>query len=123
MEVLGFGSRLPVLVTVSATPVTAVTILDDPADVPDVSVAYGATAYSVEEGRDVQVTLRLGGMPERAVEIPLVIEHSSGAVADDFSVPATVSFASSETERTIAFHARADDLYDYDETVTLGFGS
>ena len=122
--VLGFGNPLPALVIAGTTRTTTVTILDDPADVPGVSLSYGSAAYAVAEGGSVNVTVRLSAMPERLLEIPLSIEHAGGSVAGDYSgVPASVTFAADETERSFTFRALPDQSEDDGETVTLGFGS
>ena len=120
---LGFGSPLPALVIAGGTRTTTVTILDDPADVPGVSLSYGSTAYAVAEGGSVVVTVRLSAMPERSLEIPLTVEHGGGALAADYSgVPASVTFTVNESERRFILSARPDHSVDDGETVTLGFG-
>ena len=121
---LGFGNPLPPLVIAGTTRTTTVTILDDPADVPGVSLSYGSTAYAVAEGGSVTVTVKLSAMPERLLEIPLTTVHGGGALAEDYSgVPASVTFAANETERTFTLRAPPDHADDAGETVTLGFGS
>ena len=118
---LGFGGSLPVGVSVGATNEAVVSIADD--DDPVVSVSFGASSYTVPEGEEVAVTVTLSADPERTVEIPLTATGQGGASAGDYSgVPASVTFASGETEQTFAFSATTDDVDDDGESVRLSFG-
>ena len=83
---LTFG-EMPTGVSAGTTTETTVSILDD--DVPDVTVRFGAVAYSVAESDDtntaavteneVEVTVTLSADPERTVTIPLTITEQGGA--------------------------------------------
>ena len=122
--VLGLGNPLPALVVAGTTRTATVTIIDDPADIPGLSLSYGSAAYAVAEGGSVDVTVRLSAIPERLLEIPLTTVRGGGALAEDYSgVPASVTFAANETERTFTLSAAPDHSDDDGETVTLGFGS
>ena len=98
------------------------TITDD--DVPSVTVSFGSSTYTVDEGDDVTVTVTLSAEPERGVTIPLTAIGQDGADADDYSgVPASLVFESGETEKSFTFTAAADDVDDDGESVMLGFGT
>ena len=108
--------------SLSATSSVTTTITDN--DVPAVTVAFGAATYSVTEGSTVSVAVTLSADPERSVTIPLMATNGTGAVAGDYSgVPASVSFASGETSKTVTFSATDDSVDESDETVTLDFGT
>ena len=95
---------------------------DDAADVPDVSVRFGSGAYSVAEGASVSVTVTLSEAPERVLAVPIVVVSTVGATSGDYTVmPMSVSFAASETSKTLTFSAAGDGDDDDDESVVLGF--
>ena len=120
---LGFGS-LPAGVSEGSPDEATVSIVDDPADVPSVAVSFGAPAYSVDEGSSVTVTVVLSQAPGRTVVVPIDAAGRGGATAADYSVvPASVIFASGETEKTFTFRAASDAVDDDDESVLLGFGT
>ena len=99
-----------------------VAIADD--DDPQVTVSFGASTYSVAEGGTVEVTVTLDKDPERTVSIPLTTTEQDGATSADYSgVPATVSFNSGDTEKSITFSATADDVDDDGESVKLAVGT
>ena len=101
---------------------TTVSIDDDAADVPDVSVRFGSGAYSVAEGASVSVTVTLSEAPERVLAVPIVVVSTVGATSGDYTVmPMSVSFAASETSKTLTFSAAGDGDDDDDESVVLGF--
>ena len=85
----------------------------------DVTVTFLRPSYTVAEGANVDVTVRLDKDPERTLTIPLTATGSSGATASDFSVPASVTFTSGETEKTVTFTATHDTEDDDGETVRL----
>ena len=99
-----------------------VTVTDDE-DVP-VTVVFAQPTYAVTEGNDVTVTVRLSANPERTVEIPLTATNQGGATSADYEgVPATVTFASGDTEQTFAFTATQDTVDDDGESVRLAIGA
>ena len=129
---LTFGTTLPTGVTEGTTKETVVSINDD--DVPSVTVAFGASAYSVDETDDssttevseneVVVTVTLSADPERTVTIPISKANQGGATSSDYSgVPASVVFNSGETSKTFTFAATADSVDDDGESVKLTFGA
>ncbi len=92
---------------------------------PEVRVSFGASGYgTITEGGSVGVTVRLNEPPRRQVEIRLAPTSTDGADASDYSLPASVIFGSTETEKTLTFTATDDVIDEEDEeTVTLGFAS
>ena len=118
---LGFGT-LPTGVSEGSPSETTVSITDD--DVPAVTVRYEQSSYTVGENSSVTVKVLLSAAPERSVTIPISRTNQGGAVDADYSgVPASVSFGSSETEKTFTFSATQDSDDDDGESVKLGFGS
>ena len=119
---LGFDTPLPTGVTAGSTDETTVSITDD--DVPAVTVSFGSATYTVAEGNDVTVTINLSADPERSVTIPITKDEQDGASSQDYSgVPASVTFATTETEKTFTFTATQDTADDDGESVKLGFGT
>ena len=100
----------------------SVTVTDDD---PAVTVQFGQSAYSVNEGSTVDVTVTLSADPGRTVVIPIAVANQGTVTTDDYSgVPETVTFTSGDTSETITFQARSDDVDDADgEAVKLGFGT
>ena len=119
---LSFDLRTVDRVFAGDTTETIVKIIDD--DDPEVTVSFGQSSYSVEEGSDVVVTVELSADPERTVVIPITRTHQNGATGGDYSgVPASVSFSATETSKTFRFAATQDMVDDDDdESVELGFG-
>ena len=119
---LGFGSSLPTGVTKGSTDEAVVSITDD--DVPSVTVSFEQDSYTVDEGSNVTVKVKLDADPERTVAIPITATDQDGASGDDYSgVPARVTFNSGDTEVDISFSAASDNVDDDGESVKLGFGS
>ena len=118
---LGFGNTLPTGVTVGSTDETTVSITDD--DVPEITVSFEESSYTVGEGSSVTVKINLNADPERTVTILLTKTNQGGATASDYSVPTSVVFNSGDTEKTFSFSATQDTVDDDDESVKLGFGN
>ena len=116
---LAFDTSLPAGVSASGTVETTVTITDD--DDPQVTVSFGAGAYTVPEGGTQAVTVRLSADPERTVVIPLTATNQGGASPADYSVPLSVTFNTGELSNTVTFTAATDMDDDDDESVLLGF--
>ena len=108
----GGGSTLAVTGTITDN--------DDPA----VTASFGQTAYSVDEGSTVEVTVTLSADPEREVTILLTHDPQGGASSDDYrGVPESLVFQSDETEKSFTFSATGDDIDDDGESVALAFGA
>ena len=117
---LGFGA-MPTRVSQGATNELAINITDD--DDPQVSVSFEQAQYSVDEGQDISIKVVLSADPERSVTVPISRANLTGASNADYSVPANVTFASGDTEKTITFTTTQDTIDDDGEKVRLGFGS
>ena len=95
---------LPARVTAGTTSTSTVSITDN--DDPEVTVSFGQSAYSADEGDDVTVTVTLSADPERTVVVPLTKSNQGGASDADYSgVPASVTFNSGETSKSFTFTA------------------
>ncbi len=103
-------------------------------DVRPVTVAFGASTYSVDETDDTTttmvkeneatVTVSLSADPERTVTIPITKANQGGATSSDYSgVPANVVFTSGDTSKTFTFSATSDTVDDDGESVKLTFGT
>ena len=113
---------LPGGVNRGTTDETTVSITDD--DVPSVNVSFEQGSYTVAEGSTVTVKVKLDAEPERTVTVPLTKANQGGASNSDYSgVPASVTFNSGETEKSITFSAASDSDNDDGESVKLGFGN
>ena len=119
---LAFGT-LPEGVSAGTPSTSTVSITDD--DLPSsVAVEFEASSYSVNEGGEVEVTVKLNVDPERSVTIPLSKTNQGGASDSDYSgVPASVVFGSGDTEKTFTFEATQDTIDDDGESVDLAFGT
>ena len=96
------------------------TIIDN--DDPIVTASFKQTAYNVDEGRTVQVTVTLSADPERKVTIPLTHDPQGDTGSGDYSgVPASLVFQSGDTAKSFNFRAAADDIDDDGESVALTF--
>ena len=120
---LTFGV-LPDDVTAGTVKETVVSITDD--DVPDVTVEFGSSTYSVTEGEPegVEVTVTLSEDPEQTVIIPITKMNQDGTSDSDYSgVPENVTFNRGEMVRSFIVEAVRDNLEDSGESVKLGFGT
>ena len=99
-----------------------VMVADD--DGPQVTVDFEQVSYTVAEGSDQAITVTLSADPGRTVVIPLVAVDQGGVSSDDYSgIPASVAFASGETETTFTVSAAADFVEDAGESVRLDLGA
>ena len=118
---LTFGA-LPTGVSAGSTNEAIVSITDD--DVPSVEVSFGEDSYRVDEGSTVTVKVKLSADPERTVTIPITATDQDEASGDDYSgVPPSVTFNSSDTEKSFTFSAASDTDNDDGESVKLTFGA
>ena len=102
------------------TVTVSITEKDDPA----VTVSFEMGTYSVAEGSTVTVKVHLSTDPGRSVTIPITTTNEGGATGGDYSgVPASVTFASGDTEESFTFTATQDTVDDDSESVKLGFGT
>ena len=117
---LAIVSDLPPGVSLGAVGEQTVNFIDDD---PAVTVSFGAATYSADEGDSVDVTVTLSADPQRSVTIPITGAGESGGTSADFSIPASVTFASGDTTQTISFSSTEDTIDDDDEKVRLNFGT
>ncbi|MYH41505.1 MAG: S8 family serine peptidase, partial [Chloroflexi bacterium] len=111
-------------------------LIDDDDD-PEVTVAFDAVGYDVDEGDGVRVTVELSAIPERRVVIPIEVYGREEADADplfggdlddyassatDYSVPSEITFASDETRKSFTFRATEETVDDDDEIVVISLG-
>ena len=91
---------------------------------PQVTANFGQASYTVAEGDNVTVTVTLSADPKRRVTIPVIATNQGGATSADYAgVPASVTFNSGETSKTVTFIATDDTDNDDGESVILGFGT
>ena len=118
---LGF-SALPGGITATTGEASQATVAITDDDDPQVTVMFGADAYTVPEGGTQSVRVTLSADPERTVEIPLTATDQGTATPADYIVPTSVTFNSGDREQTITFTATQDAENDDGESVLLGFG-
>ena len=118
---LTFGT-LPTGITAGTTNESVVSITDD--DVPAVTVSFEQGTYTVAEGSSTTVKVQLSVAPERTVTVPINKAPQGGATTADYSgVPTSVTFNSTDTEKTFSFAAASDSVDDDGESVKLTFGT
>ena len=107
--------------SLSAVPETAHTItIPGP-----VTVSFDEDAYTVTEGRTVEVVVELDRTHDRpgTLEIPLRVQSGGTDAGDtEYTVPTIVTFDTTETEKTVSVTAHADTIIEESEPVALGFG-
>ena len=118
---IAFATNLPAEVSAGTPATTLVSITD--ANDPQVTVSFGAGAYTVPEGGTVTVTVTLSADPERTVVIPLTATNQGNASAADYSVPLSVTFNTGELSKTITFTATQDTDDDDGESVLLAIAT
>ena len=92
-----------------------------------VKVSLDATAYVVEEGDTIQVTVTLAEAPEdERVIIPFTVTPANGAIQDDFTAGSSYTrqlrFDVGDTTDRINIRADDDTVNDDGETLTLCLG-
>ena len=107
MQVSDVDSQLRVRVSFTDDENNAETLTSDAtpaAIVAQVTVSFGAAAYTAAEGGSVTVTVELSADPERSVTIPLTVANQGRATSADYSgVPPNVAFTSGERSKTFTF--------------------
>ena len=91
----------------------------------DPAFTFGATSYTATEGGTAAtVQVRLPEAPAASVSIPLTVTRNGGATtADHSTVPATVTFGTSDTSKTFTVTATDDTVDDSGESITISFGT
>ena len=118
--------------TISATAGEAVVNVADN-DVPEVTVAFSAAAYTATEGGTAAaVTVRLSAAPGRALVVPVSLMNAGAAGDSDWSVADlqgtpgayTLAFAEDEVTKTFTVTAEDDTIAESaSETLALSFGA
>ena len=117
---LGFG-ELPEMVG-AGEPSVATVMLEDKGLV-ELKVSFGQAEYTVMEGQQADIEMKMSPTADRRVEVPLVVAPKGGATDEDYSgVPAKVVFEEGESEGTISVEVLADEVNDPGEGVVLSFG-
>ena len=111
--------RLPTGVTVGTPPATTVHLTD----APTAAVSYERDSYTVHEAGDaVTVAVVLDRSPGRQVTVDLTRANQGTATDADYGgVPASVTFAATETRKTFTVTATEDGVEETGESVLLGF--
>ena len=119
MVELGFGP-LPAGV-LAGTPSTArVTLMNDDEAVTEVS--FESSDYSVNEGHEVEVMVKLDPAPDHPMDIQLHKTNMNGASDGDYhGIPSMLTFETGETEKGFTFFAEPDNENDDGETVMVSF--
>ena len=118
---IGLGT-LPSKVSAGSPSEVTVNITDN--DDPQVSVSFAKAAYSVAEGSQQAIMVKLSADPEREITLEFTYTEGDGADAGDYSVdpdPVLLVFNPGDTENSFTFKAAADDDDDDGETVEIGF--
>ena len=88
-------------------------------DVPEVTISFARSAYTVAEGGRVQLELKLSGDPGRTADVGIAVTRGLGVLDSDFSVPRTVVFRPGDTRRVVEFRTSQDRIDEDDEVVVL----
>ena len=92
---------------------------------PAVTVSFEQATHSVTEGASRSVAVRLSSAHQgvRSVTIPVVLQTTGSASADDLTLDESVTFEAGERSKPLALNANDDDLIEGPETATLEFGT
>ncbi len=102
---------------------TVISINDD--DKPTaLTVEFGSSAYSVNEGASIKVLVKLSDDPEQDVTIPISKTNQDEASDADYTLTSTsLTFRSDDTRKELTFAAADDSEDDEGEKVKLTFGT
>ena len=115
---LTFGA-LPDGVATGSTDEATVSITDA-AEVMEVS--FEKSEYSVNEGHEVEVMVKLDSAPDHRMDIHLQKTNMNGTSDGDYyGIPSMLTFESGETEKRFTFFAEPDNESDDGETVVVSF--
>ena len=92
---------------------------------PAVTVSFEQATHTVTEGASRSVAVRLSSAHQgvRSVTIPVVLQTTGSASADDLTLDESVTFEAGESSKPLALNASDDDLVEGPETATLEFGT
>ena len=115
---LTFGT-LPAGVSAGSITQAIVTITDDETVM---EVSFGKSNYTVDEGHEVEVMVRLYPAPDHKMDIQLKTTDMNGASEGDYNgVPSMLTFERGDPEKTFTFFAELDDENEDREAVELSF--
>ena len=91
---------------------------------PAVTVSFEQATYTVTEGASPSVAVRLSSAHQgvRSVTIPVVLQTTGSASADDLTLDESVTFEAGESSKPLALNALDDDLAEGAETALLTLG-
>ena len=112
---------LPPGVEVGTPPAATVHLIDTPPP----AVSYEQASYTVQEGGQVEVAVVLDRAPGQSVTVDLTRANQGATTTDDDygGVPASVTFAATETRKTFTVFATQDGVFEIGESVRLGFAA
>ena len=88
------------------------------------TVNFAQAEYTVGEGDETSVEVRISPAADRRVVVPLTVTHQGGATSRDYDeIPASIVFEVGATAAAVAVAALADQADDPDESIVIGFGS
>ncbi len=117
---VGFG-ELSELVVAGEPAVATVTLKDK--GMVALKMSFGQPKYTVSEGQQVNIDMKMSPAADRRVEVPLAIGPSGGATEQDYgAMPASVVFEEGESQRTISVAATKDEVNDPGEGIVLSPG-
>ena len=89
------------------------------------TVAYGQAAYSVNEGRSIEITVTMTPAATEDLEVPISVEAGGNAEQGDYRMPVLtgdgLAFAQGDTSQAFTIEAEQDTDW-RNETLILGFG-
>ena len=91
---------------------------------PAVTVSFEQATYTVTEGASPSVAVRLSSAHQgvRSVTIPIVLQTTGSASADDLTLDESVTFEAGESSKPLALNGNDDDLVEGAETALLTLG-
>ena len=120
---LTFGTTLPTGITEGTTKETVISITNVSAQ-NSLTVNFGAGGYGLSEGATTTIKVTLNVAPGSEADIPLTKTEQGGISSADYSgVPSSVTFGSSDTEKSFTFSATQDTVDDDGESIKLTFNN
>ena len=119
---LDFGALPAGIIRSHWGPYETIEFLDE--YLPDLTVRFGAEAYTAREGgAAARVSIQLSEPVDvEPLDVRLSVRHGGGATGDDYSgIPSVVTFAVGEQTKTIVVEATDDSDDDDGESVSLSF--
>ena len=113
---IAFGS-LPHRVLRGSPGETTINIEDD--DNPIVSVRFASASYTVAEGGERRIQVRLSAAPERRISIPITVMNDTATAADYSGLPGALDFSATDTTSQFRIMGSDDGEVDGGETLTI----